>query len=47
MQPFLWFHFLDDIFMIWDDSEENVLEFLDKLYKFDETITVYIQLLQN
>ena len=38
VQPFLWFRFLDDIFMIWDDSEEILLKFLDKLNKFHETI---------
>ena len=38
VQPLLWFHFLDDIFLIWDDSEENLLMFLDKLNKFHETI---------
>ena len=27
VQPFLWFRFLGDIFMIWDDSEENLLKF--------------------
>ena len=27
VQPFLWFRFLDDIFMIWDDSEEKLLNF--------------------
>ena len=38
VQPFLWIRFLDDIFMIWDDSEESLLNFLDKLNKFHETI---------
>ena len=38
VQLFLWIRFLDDIFMIWDDSEENLLKFLDKLNKFRETI---------
>ena len=38
MQPFFWFRFLDDIFLIWDDSEENLLNFLDELNKFHETI---------
>ena len=38
VQPFLWFRFLDDIFMIWDDSEENLLNFLEKLNKFQEKI---------
>ena len=31
VQPLLWLRFLDGIFMIWDDSEENLLRFLDKL----------------
>ena len=38
VQPFLLFRFLDDIFMILDDSEENLLNFFDKLNKFLETI---------
>ena len=29
VQPLLWLRFLDDIFMIWDDSEEDLLRFLD------------------
>ena len=33
VQPFLWY-----IFMIWDDSEENLLKLLDKLNEFHETI---------
>ena len=38
VQPLLWLRFLDDLFMIWDDSEENLLRFLDKLNNFHETI---------
>ena len=38
VQPLLWLRFLDDIFMIWDDSEEKLLWFLDQLNKFHETI---------
>ena len=38
VQPLLWLRCLDDIFMIWDDSEENLLKFLDKLNNFHETI---------
>ena len=38
VQPFLWFRLLGDIFMIWDNSKENLLNFLDNLYKFHETI---------
>ena len=38
VQPLLWLRFLDDIFMIWDDSEEKLLRFLDELNKFHETI---------
>ena len=38
VQPLLWLRILDDIFMIWDDSEENLLRFLDKLNTFLETI---------
>ena len=33
VQPFLWFRFVYDNFMIWDNSEENLLNILDKLYK--------------
>ena len=36
VQPLLWLRFLNDIFMIWDDSEE----------KFHETIK-YVQFLKN
>ena len=28
VQLLLWLRFLDDIFMIWDDTEENLLRFL-------------------
>lgn len=38
VQPFLWLRFLDDIFMIWDDSEEQLLRFLNKLNQHHETI---------
>lgn len=38
VQPLLWLRFLDDIFMIWDDSEEKLLQFFDELNKFHETI---------
>ena len=38
VQSLLWLHFLDDIFMIWDDNEEKLLRFLDELNKFHETI---------
>ena len=38
VQSLLWLRFLDDIFMIWDDSEEKLLWFLDQLNKFHETI---------
>ena len=38
VQPLLWLRFLDDIPMILDDSEENLLRFLDKLNNFHETI---------
>ena len=38
VQPLLWLRLLDDIFMIWDDNEENLLRFLDKLNNFHETI---------
>ena len=29
VQLFLWFRFLGDIFMIWDNREENLLNFLE------------------
>ena len=38
LQPLLWLRFLDDIFMIWDDSEEQLLKFLDKINHYHETI---------
>ena len=41
VQPFLWFPFLDDIFMIWDDSEENLLKFLDKLKSFTKHLSLH------
>ena len=38
VQPLLWLRFLDDIFMIWDDSEEKLLQFFKEINKFHETI---------
>ena len=38
VQPLLWLRFLDDIFMIWDDSEKKCFRFLYKLNNFHETI---------
>ena len=38
VQQFLRFRFLEYIFMICDDSEGNLLNFLDKLNEFHETI---------
>ena len=38
VQPLLWLRFLDDIFMIWDDSEEKLLQFFEEINKFHETI---------
>ena len=33
VQPLLWLRFLDDIFMIWDDSEEKLLQFFEEINK--------------
>ena len=36
--PFLWLRFLDDIFCIWTDGEENLNEFFEYLNQFHPTI---------
>ena len=39
VQPLLWLRFfLDDIFMIWDDSKEKLLQSFEELNKVRETI---------
>ena len=38
IQPLLWLRFLDDIFMIWNESEEQLLKFLYEINQYHETI---------
>ena len=37
-KPLVWLRFLDDIFMIWNHSEEDLHNFVSKLNNFHETI---------
>ena len=36
--PLIWLRFLDDIFMIWDHSEQDLQDFISKINKFHDTI---------
>lgn len=36
--PLIWFRFLDDIFMIWDHSEQDLQDFISKINNFHKTI---------
>ena len=38
IQPLLWLRFLDDIFKIWNESEEQLLKFLYEIKQYHETI---------
>ena len=38
IQPLLWLRFLDDIFMIWNESEEQLLQLLYEINQYHETI---------
>ena len=31
LQPFLWLHYIDDIFLIWTHGEEKLTQFLNEL----------------
>ena len=37
-QPLIWLRFLADIFMIWNDSEQDLHDFISKINNFHETI---------
>ena len=36
--PLIWLRFLDDIFMVWNHSEQELHEFISKINKFHYTI---------
>ena len=36
--PLIWLRFLDDIFMVWNHSEQELHEFISKINKFHDTI---------
>ena len=38
LKPTVWFRFIDDIFLIWDHSYEELIEFIDSINMFHETI---------
>ena len=38
--PSIWFRFLDDIFMVWDHSLENLHTFIDALNSFHPLINI-------
>ena len=37
-KPSFWLRFLDDIFLVWDHTENDLLEFFEKLNHFHDTI---------
>ena len=37
-KPLVWLRFLDDIFMIWNHSEEDLHNFVSKLNNFHEKV---------
>ena len=37
-KPWLWWKYIDDIFMIWHHRENELKQFIDKLNKFHPTI---------
>ena len=36
--PLIWLRFIDDIFMIWDHSEQDLQDFISKISNFHDTI---------
>ena len=38
LQPLIWYRFLDDIFLIWEHSKEELEKFIENLNKFHPTI---------
>ena len=38
LKPFIWWRYIDDIFLIWEHGEENLLKFVDILNSFHPTI---------
>ena len=39
-KPWLWWRYIDDIFMIWHHRENELKQFIDKLNKFHPTIKI-------
>ena len=38
VKPFIWLRYIDDIFMVWAEGEEKLLEFLKNINNFHDTI---------
>ena len=38
LKPWLWWRYIDDIFMIWEHGEESLLKFIDYLNEIHPTI---------
>ena len=38
VKPFIWLRYIDDIFMVWTEGEEKLLEFLKNINHFHDTI---------
>ena len=38
VKPFIWSRYIDDIFMVWTEGEEKLLEFLKNIDNFHDTI---------
>ena len=38
VKPFIWLRYIDDIFMVWTEGEEKLLEFLKNINNFHDTI---------
>ena len=37
VKPFIWLRYIDDIFMVWTEGEEKLLEFLKNINNFHDT----------
>ena len=42
--PLIWLRFLDDIFMIWNHSEQDLHDFISTINNCHETIKIHFQL---
>ena len=38
LKPWLWWRYIDDIFMVWEHGEDNLLKFIEYLNNFHPTI---------